>query len=342
MYNDFQLADNQSIIAMRQKFDEAENLELQDLREIYDKMLEQRENLLKSNHDGKLNKALEKMEKCIRETSEVLQKESLSAQQKKTTYSQFSHHKHLTPHSGYRAMSLQALLKSQALQNSPDGAYGRIPSANEMNRHSTGVGNVPPASSTHPMPLVPTPNNNMGNTPSTTPPTNNTPNTPPPSNGNMGSTPPNNMNGNTNNNIGNAQPNMGLDTPLNNGGGQNGFNNSNSGANTGETTPPIVNQNTRKRNSPMQGSIISRLAKSLFVNSKASKLQYNIPLKHRNRFHNVISQSEDCHPRRRLITNQIDLIRLLLLFTALRPNCRHLSKVARIANTQLEVLMEII
>lgn len=253
MYNDYQVADNLSIKAMRQKFDEIHNLETQDLNEIYKKMTEQRQILTIANNNGKLNMAIEKLSNCISNLETIINKNS---RQNNHT---------LRYHNGLYCD------KIATKTNLPDSdVYGKIPSQFDMDQHSA--------------------------------------------------TPPLESNQNT------QQPSP-----------QNGFNNINSGANLDTPQPSPTRP---KRNYPMQGSIISRLAKSLFVNHKKERYSSILP-KYRNRFHNTFVQNDDCHPRQHLVNNQIDLIRLLLLFVALRPNCKYLSRIANITSTQLDILMDI-
>lgn len=45
-----------------------------------------------------------------------------------------------------------------------------------------------------------------------------------------------------------------------------------------------------------------------------------------------------CEPRRQLYTNQLDIIRLLLLYMALRPNNHHCHRICNITLSQFEVL----
>ncbi|MGN0961577.1 MAG: hypothetical protein ACI4PF_05210 [Christensenellales bacterium] len=305
MYNDFQIADTLSMKAMRQKFDEVQGLETQDLNEIYNKLVEQKNNLIENNSQGQLNNAITKIDESIKAIGEIINKNS---QYEISKISQKSDRKN----SAYKAFSLQSVLK-QVLNpiSSPDGAYGKIRSEQEMAMHSSSS-----TPDTTESPYLSSPISPITNEPNETPQDESL----------IGETQPNDS---TNDNNASMPRQNGVNTsPLPN-------------MNNAISPPTNRNETTRKRNSPMQGSFISRLTKSLFVNKQKNDI-YNIPLKYRNRFHNIAIQSEECSPKHRLVSNQIDLIRLLLLFIALRPNCRYLSKVAKIANTQLEILMELV
>lgn len=104
-------------------------------------------------------------------------------------------------------------------------------------------------------------------------------------------------------------------------------------------TTPIVN--THKRNSPMQSNPLSNLIKQFNLSWKKSKKQIISEDTHRNRFHNISIAHKKCEPHDIIIGSQIDIIRLLLLYIALRPNCKYLSRIAHITNEQFESLLTI-
>jgi ATP phosphoribosyltransferase len=297
MYNDYQIADNHSTTVMRQKFDEVKGLEVADLKEIYDKLIEQRKSIVSQNNDHSLDGLLNKINASISEIIEIIDK-STQSQSKTEHIQKMAKFNHFTP--------LNHMPKQDTNE---DRAYSKIRSEDEMNVYQEDNNST--------LPIQP---NNNANSELTPPQINTRPQ--------QGINNP--SNGISDNIIDTPQsslPQLGINNPTD--------------SITDNINNPSQNSNSRKRNSPMQGSIISNLTKSLFMR-KQKKDIYNIPLEHRNRFHNVISQGEECNPKKRMISNQIDLLRLLLLFVALRPNCKYLSRVARVANTQLEVLMELI
>jgi len=134
---------------------------------------------------------------------------------------------------------------------------------------------------------------------------------------------------NTNNNIPNIQPNLPLDS-----------------SESIETTPrPDNNQtnirNNRNRTSPLQGNVISYLARAIFGKKIKSK---NIIIEdyHRNRFHNNLSLVSTCQANKKIVTNQLDILRLLLLYISLRPHCRFIRSLSNITFEQMEILTELI
>ena len=93
-----------------------------------------------------------------------------------------------------------------------------------------------------------------------------------------------------------------------------------------------------KRNSPTKRYTLSyaieqfnQKLNSLFVYKKSTRTRVQ------NRFHNT--PPVECEPRSVIYTNQIDLIRLMLIYLMLRPNCKYLSRIATIANCQLDILL---
>lgn len=98
--------------------------------------------------------------------------------------------------------------------------------------------------------------------------------------------------------------------------------------------------NALKRNSPMPGNFISNIIKQFSLNPLKTKKVMSVDT-HRNRFHNIISLHHKCDHRDQLIGSQIDIIRLLLLYIALRPNCKYISRIATIANEQFDNLLRL-
>ena len=116
--------------------------------------------------------------------------------------------------------------------------------------------------------------------------------------------------------------------------------NLNNGNIDNEQTPTPIRQNTNKRNSPMQGSFVSNLIKQFHLNWKKTKVKSNT-LEPKNRFHNIVSLHKKCEPHNMILGSQIDIIRLLLLYLTLRPNCKYLSRLATITNDQFDIYLNI-
>lgn len=120
-------------------------------------------------------------------------------------------------------------------------------------------------------------------------------------------------------------------------------NNADTSQTPSEVAPNIPSEQTptqikTKRNSPTKRYTLSyaieqfnQKLNSLFVYKKSTRSRVQ------NRFHNT--PPAECEPRSAIFTNQIDLIRLMLIYLMLRPNCKYLSRIATIANCQLDILL---
>lgn len=125
------------------------------------------------------------------------------------------------------------------------------------------------------------------------------------------------------------------------------------------------NTNTLKRNCPKQGNTIFDAIKQINVNINkffGKKTRKNSVANMQivnNRWHVIMpseienientkngvnttknrTYSEDCEPKKVMLHNQIDIIRLFLLYLMLRPNCKYLSQVTAIANSQFDIML---
>ena len=87
--------------------------------------------------------------------------------------------------------------------------------------------------------------------------------------------------------------------------------------------------NNLKRNSPMQSNFFASIFKKFNINYKQSTKTNTII---NNRFHNIISNN--CNEQTIIIDNQEEIIRLLLLYILLKPNCRYINRIASITLDQ--------
>lgn len=133
-----------------------------------------------------------------------------------------------------------------------------------------------------------------------------------------------------------------------------------------ETNLPA--QNTTKRNSPMQGSALSNIIKQLNVGAgrllgkkhthnatiKVDKEGFgdltggffpypvppDFPPRHKNKKRPNLG--DGCEPHDIALSNQCDIVRLILLYMMLRPNCRYISRLSSVACDQFEILQLLI
>lgn len=274
MYNDFQLTDNLSAKAMRQKFQSIQGLENKDIAEIYEKLAEQREFLATNNQDGEYDKIITKIDESLSELSGILDKTNAE--------------KH-----PYKASNLRSFLARQQVSSHTLDKDNNTPPDNKNNEG------------------VIAPNNDEKIT-----------------------TPPTEDNSNNSNEVDNDINNMDSSENL--------TQNADSLQNPNMSSKNI--QSTHKRNFPMPGSILYRLSQSLFMKNREEK-NTAYSTNHRDFARPPYPphpHEPRCDPREKCVTNQLNILRLMLLFMTLRPNCRYLPRFCRIASTQLDILSEMV
>ncbi len=138
--------------------------------------------------------------------------------------------------------------------------------------------------------------------------------------------------------------------------GNNGFNNipnsdmANSLPNTNNNVPNTNNnpsqstpnnRNSHTRNSPLQSSILSTIAKTIFSRrvKGSSVIQEDM---HRNRFHNTYPTTPACQPSRKVVTHELNILRLLILYLCMHPLNRHSKLISTISHERLEILIDIL
>ena len=115
--------------------------------------------------------------------------------------------------------------------------------------------------------------------------------------------------------------------------------NNNDTYNTDNTQPNNTSRTRSSRGSPLQSGLVS-LAKSLFNRVKPRAIM-DID-RGRNRFHNRVVELSNCQPHNKLITNECNILRLLLLYLTLHPYCSRNCTLSTIATDRLGILMQLI
>ncbi len=334
-YNDFVLLPEKDYKVIRQNYDDIMHDEMSDLREIYEKMRNQRQGLAENNVDGVYDDILKKIDNNLSDLGNIIQNnDSVSAR-----------YHDLKP-------QLPIFPKMSRAQQSNDNVFSPYRSIDEINNHgqtNNNLGEIPMGEMPRQSPALDGTPRSMpnGSVPRNMPngfaPTGNMPN------GNMpnGFAPTGNMaNGNMSNGFaptGNAPPQTkrpigddgGIDRPRDN-----------------------ATQTRRVINSPLQSSPFANFIKKFNLMSPKNRAQTDayeqgLPREQNYRDEHLRTRpfvSEfrppfdggGRRPHNRLVTNQIDIIRLLLLYMALRPNCRYCSRLATISSDELEVLSAII
>ena len=155
---------------------------------------------------------------------------------------------------------------------------------------------------------------------------------------------------NTNNNVPNLnndispqpKPNNNIGLPNTNNNVPNTNNDNTPPTNEAEFPPRNIRNRTRinSRSSPLQSRIAS-IARAIMGRFKPINRIYEED-QYRNRFHNIVVESASCKPHNKLITNECNILRLLLLYITLHPHCRHCSTLSTIANDRLGILMQLL
>lgn len=118
-------------------------------------------------------------------------------------------------------------------------------------------------------------------------------------------------------------------------------------------SPPTGKTRTNNiRRRPLRSNFFATFAKKLNLNlfnlnNRLSTHNANLvdksqnQFKFNNRFHNVEILYHECNHVDYLKSNQINIIRLLILYLTICPTCRHHSLIAEIANCQFDIFLSL-
>ena len=282
-YNDNQIINNQQSININNSFEKINTQQIEDLQELYDKLLVQKNLMLTNNSDHSLDKLISSTNRHLDSLAKLINTLVVSPNFSSNNYTK--HHIQNVNNIAYPHFRPYI---NQPIAMHPE-YFGSMPNTTEPNPNSTPI---------NPEFNLPNTNNN------------------PPNIDENQTQPP------FDNDRQNIIKNPTLDEIKNN--------NDNS----------TINQ-PRRRNSPLQSNILSTIAKTIFGGRVKAKNLISED-KYRNRFHNIATQSDSCNPRKKMVTNELDILRLLLLYIALRPHNRHIGILSSIASEQLEILTYLI
>ena len=316
-YNDYIEPSERDYKLMKQNYDELINNETADLEEILNKMQNQWNNLKADNVDGKYDEILDKLQGNIDELSGIIENNKSNI---------FGNN--ITP-------NIPIPLRPKLKKLDTDTAISPIRSWDEMSAHSPSQ--TLPNTDTNLDDIINIPSDPIGDIISPSPALPNDTNSP--SISPAPSSP-----------ISPSLPNMNDD---------NQAPNTNTPTKPTPTTP-IQNDNaqnstnTLKRNSPMQSNALFTTFKRFNVNLnrifrhsyKSQKRTQNnsiykdkkCTLYTQNRYHHSY-RPDACLPPVIFYDNQIDIIRLMLLYLMLRPNCKYMSRIAKLTNEQFDILI---
>ena len=280
IYNDNQLIDSTHSQMASREYQKTTASSTQDLLELYDKMVTQRQYIADNNTDHSLDNILEttdrhiSMLRTIIPTTHTMQAETI-------------------PYPHYRPY----------INNGGTAPYIPLPN-NSTNTTRPNADNLLPNIDNNPTPPL-SPDNRPNNTA------------------------PNPFN---NNNIGNDNNSNNSNIPPNNDMGNSAI-------------PPTTQPRRTTRNSPLQSGILSNIVKSFFRRKVAS--QPIVADEYRNRFHNGIQSvtppthtttAQRCDPCRKIVTNECNILRLILLYITLHPHCNRIQLLSTIAEERVQIL----
>lgn len=98
--------------------------------------------------------------------------------------------------------------------------------------------------------------------------------------------------------------------------------------------PSENNNNFTRRGRPMRSFGFANFAKK-FALSNIKKESFNVSPLDKWKYHTIVNTTS-CNSHKHIVHNQIDIIRLLLLYLTLRPHCKYTSIISTIANDQFE------
>lgn len=283
-YNDNQLSNNTQINSLSQSYILAEQERAQDLINLYDKMIDQREYLYQNNSDHAYDNLIESTNNHLNSLQSIIGTFQLRSRQVSTYAIDINAQPHYRPYIN-SPTSTRDTLNNQANNSNLDRIPSRLP--------------------------------------------------------------------NTNNNIPNIDnqlelPNLNQDRQFDNQTGDNSSslpNNNTPTTDNGSNNQSINRNNTSnsrtQRNSPLQSRYLSSIVKSIFGKKLRSQILIQED-KYRNRFHNVVIQTSRCNHHKKIITNECDILRLLLLYITIHPHCRYTCQLSEMAEVRIRMLSELI
>jgi len=316
-YNDCLLADKKASFDISQSFFRTQEKRINELKEIIHKMNLQKADLIADNINGKYDTLIAKMNANITDLERIVNTNS-----KNTLNNQ-----NISRKSNYRSLIL-----------SPD-RLSPVRSREEMIAHGDYIPNNSNAD-------IANPENDI-----------NQPNIPNNDDFSNNNTEFVDNNDDTNNSTPNQDENLGdniinnpttIDAPNNNGLPLDLVNNSDS-----LVSPPTSKTRTNNfRSRPLRSNFFANLAQKLNLNlfnnfnKLSTKKEYNVDSlstqpPQNNRFHNVEILHFDCNHHEYLRSNQIDIIRLLILYLTICPTCRYHSLIAEITNCQFDIFLSL-
>lgn len=302
-YDDYARLSDENYKIMKQSYENVITEETADLQEILEKLIKQRKTLHSNNSGNKYDEMLEKLDNNIADLNSLISGNLSQVASKNSAF--------IPNYYGLRSKKLDL----------GDDAISPIRSHKEMLSH----GDIVPT-----QPSTPSDNNQNGNSDSNVPQNGTTtPNTPKRNSPMQGSALSNII----------KQLNVGANRIL--GCNRNkkavGSNNSTSQS-TQVSSQKHYNKTTQNPNNSQSQIRPSNLSEmnNIFMPYPMTPPKYDYM--HRPPHHPRPNMSHGCKPHDIILSDQCDIVRMILLYMMLRPNCRYISRLCNVANDQFEIL----
>lgn len=302
-YDDYARLSDENYKIMKQSYENVITEETADLQEILEKLIKQRKTLHSNNSDNKYDEMLEKLDNNIADLNSLISGNLSQVASKNSAF--------IPNYYGLRSKKLDL----------GNDAISPIRSHQEMLSH----GDIAPT-----QPSTPSDNNQNGNSDSNIPQNGTTtPNTPKRNSPMQGSALSNII----------KQLNVGANRILGCNRKQRTINSNNlASQNTQVSSQNHYNKTTQNPNNSQSQIRPSNLSEmnNIFMPYPMTPPKYDYM--HRPPHHLRPNMSHGCKPHDIILSDQCDIVRMILLYMMLRPNCRYISRLCNVANDQFEIL----
>ena len=302
-YDDYARLSDENYKIMKQSYENVITEETADLQEILEKLIKQRKTLHSNNSGNKYDEMLEKLDNNIADLNSLISGNLSQVASKNSAF--------IPNYYGLRSKKLDL----------GNDAISPIRSHKEMLSH----GDIVPT-----QPSTPSDNNQNGNSDSNIPQNGTTtPNTPKRNSPMQGSALSNII----------KQLNVGANRILGCNRKQRTINSNNlASQNTQVSSQNHYNKTTQNPNNSQSQIRPSNLSEmnNIFMPYPMTPPKYDYM--HRPPHHPRPNMSHGCKPHDIILSDQCDIVRMILLYMMLRPNCRYISRLCNVANDQFEIL----
>lgn len=327
-YDDYARLSDENYKIMKQSYENVITEETADLQEILEKLIKQRKTLHSNNSDNKYDEMLEKLDNNITDLNSLISGNLSQVASKNSAF--------IPNYYGLRSKKLDL----------GDDAISPIRSHQEMLLHGDIAPTQPntqpqtPNQDSTPIPTIPIDDLLNPSTPSNDNQNGNSDNNVPQNGTTTPNTPKRNspMQGSALSNI-IKQLNVGANRILGRNRKQRAINSNNlASQNTQISSQNHYHETTKNPNNSQSQIRPSNLSEmnNIFMPYPMTPPKYDYM--HRPPHHPRPNMPHGCEPHDIILSDQCDIVRMILLYMMLRPNCRYISRLCNVANDQFEIL----